>query len=485
MKKNNTAEKSILEAEKISKALKEGTQNSLTMIMNEAINRLISESKDEEDEDSFEVEDVETEETPNTDGDACADGSCDCEDGECEDDTNDGADDEWSDMEQYKVGDNDYDFTGVNGDEILKVYNKLGDDDQIFVKKDEEGNYEVKDEETGAEYVIKLDADNEDAETPDFEDDEEGATEYELDMTDDDDSDEIEIDFEGDGGDADDDEEVEFEFGDPEDDDDDEEETLNEENLGYTNNYQKDVMPGLKMNEPADSKTTYSMDAGAPDGNKRPYSGYENKESNLFTKKTKTDLAENEDIVNQDGEEIPNLEEGATSTSSQSVAKTTHTPTSGPRAEHKREVAKLTHAKGGYVSESFVKGLIEKAKEIQCENKKYAEALKSIKVSLNEAAVLNVSLAQIVKLLSENTTNAEEKKTIVERFSNVKTINESKNLYDTIKRELNSTSKNASIMLEQQISVNGSNTLNETTMYQNRQSNPSLNLMDRMENLYK
>lgn len=479
MKKNNTAEKSILEAEKISKALKEGTQNSLTNIMNEAINRLIRESDDEEDEDSFEVEDVNTEENPETDDVTCTDGSCDCEDGECEQDTEEGDEDEWSDMEQYKVGDNDYDFTGVDGDEILKVYNKLGDDDQIFVKKDEDGNYEVKDEETGAEYVIELNADN-DTDTEDFGDEED---EFELELSDEDDEvEEPEIGYEDD----DDDEEVEFEFGDPEDEDD---EMLNEENLGYTNNYQKDVMPGLKMDEPADSKTTYSMDGGAPEGNKRPYSGYKKENGDPFTKQTKTDLAENLDQISStetsdvEGNE-PSLEEGAMTVSSQSVAKTTHTPTSEPRANNKREVAKLVHSKGDYVNESFVKNLIEKAKEIQCENKKYAEALGNIKKSLNEAAVLNVSLAQIVKLLSENTTSSQEKKTIVERFSNVKTITESKNLYDTIKRELNTANK-SNVMLEHQISANGSNVLNETTMYQNRQNNPSLNLMDRMENLYK
>ena len=78
------------------------------------------------------------------------------------------AEDEWSDFEEYKVGDNDYDFTGVDGETALKVYNKLNDDDEIFVTKDEEGNYEFKDEETGAEYVIELDADgNDEAEVED------------------------------------------------------------------------------------------------------------------------------------------------------------------------------------------------------------------------------------------------------------------------------------------------------------------------------
>ena len=72
MKKNNSTEKSILNAEKLTKALKEGTEKTLQSIINEAIGNLIRESEDEEveteveneSEDSFDVEDVESDETP-------------------------------------------------------------------------------------------------------------------------------------------------------------------------------------------------------------------------------------------------------------------------------------------------------------------------------------------------------------------------------------------------------------------------------------
>jgi hypothetical protein len=140
-KKNNTAEKTILDAEKITKALKEGTEKQLQSILNEALSNIIKEDEDIEEvedevvaDDGYEVEDVDTEvpssedETPEVEG----------EEAEVED-TED-ADDEWSDLEEYKVGDNDYDFTGVDGETALKVYNKLNDDDEIFVTKDEEGN---------------------------------------------------------------------------------------------------------------------------------------------------------------------------------------------------------------------------------------------------------------------------------------------------------------------------------------------------------
>ena len=156
MKKNNTAEKTIRDAERITKALQEGTEKSLRAIVNETIANLVMEEEDksneDEQEDGYSVEDVNTEDVPVvTDDNGGEDSKVDepengegdeasVDDGE-EGSEEGGTDDEWSDFEQYKVGDNDYDFTGVDGDEILKVYNKLGDDDQIFVKKEDDGTF--------------------------------------------------------------------------------------------------------------------------------------------------------------------------------------------------------------------------------------------------------------------------------------------------------------------------------------------------------
>ena len=50
MKKNNTTEKSILNAEKLTKALKEGTEKTLQSIINEAIGNLIREDEDKDPE---------------------------------------------------------------------------------------------------------------------------------------------------------------------------------------------------------------------------------------------------------------------------------------------------------------------------------------------------------------------------------------------------------------------------------------------------
>ena len=64
MKKNNTAEKAVLGAEKIANALKESTEKSLRDIINETINNLIIEGVEDTENDSYDVQDVEPDETP-------------------------------------------------------------------------------------------------------------------------------------------------------------------------------------------------------------------------------------------------------------------------------------------------------------------------------------------------------------------------------------------------------------------------------------
>ena len=429
-KKNNTAEKTILDAEKITKALKEGTEKQLQSILNEALSNIIKEDEDIEEvedevvaDDGYEVEDVETEETSIDDETPEVEG----EEAEVED-TED-AEDEWSDFEDYKVGDNDYDFTGVDGETALKVYNKLNDDDEIFVTKDEEGNYEFKDEETGAEYVIELDADG---------NDEEAEVEDDLDL-----------DVEGDE----DEEGFEIELDDEEDEEDDE--LLSEENLGYTDSYQKDVF-AKKPNMSVPGKNNEDWSEGVPTGAEKPWAG--KGDMKPFGKK-KQELDENGNGLN----------------AKHAMKKTQNRLNKGAQGQH---VASEEGEYKGTLSEDKARKIINAAKAIQAENKLYKESIEKIKKSLYEAAVLNVNLGKIVSLLVNETTTKEEKQNIIERFNGVKTIKEGNTLYESIKKELNGSAKKTPIM-ERQISMSPS--LNETTFY--TQSNPSLNLMERMNNL--
>ena len=64
---------------------------------------------------------------------------------------------------------------------------------------------------------------------------------------------------------------------------------------------------------------------------------------------------------------------------------------------------------------------------------KYSNVMKSLK----EAAVVNKNLAQIIKIVSENSTTRDEKKEIIDRFMNeAKTVQQSEALYESISKEL-------------------------------------------------
>ena len=130
-----------------------------------------------------------------------------------------------------------------------------------------------------------------------------------------------------------------------------------------------------------------------------------------------------------------------------------------------------------------VRKIVEKAKAIQAENKQYKASIDKIKESLKEAAVLNVNLGKLVDILVNETTTRDEKKSILARFNNVKTIKEGAELYTTIKTELRESKKSSTPIVEKQFTVSDKS-LNETTIYSNG-GNASLSLMERMDNLYK
>lgn len=464
MKKNNTAEKTAQDAKKLTEALKESANKSLKEIMTEALSDIINDDEEEtevtdepetdEVEDTNEVNDVETEDDnqpeDNADNEAPEE---EAETGE-EGDAIDNADDEWSDMEDFKVGDNDYDFTGVDGETALKVYNKLGDDDQIVVKKEDDGTYTVSDEETGAEYVIELNADTDEteADVPEIGDDEDDNM--------------IDIEIGDDTEDGDDENAIDIEI---EDENEDDEENLDEDANFVVDDYQKgDAIQGLKMNEPANKKNTYSMDAGAPEGTERPYA------------KKIGDGDPFEKNVNECGgvtEEVPIEEDGSGLNTKHATKKNTNHINRS--AQNQRNVS--TDGKFEALKEAAQK-IYKKAKLIQEENNKYKGYIADIKKSLTEAAVLNVSLTQALKLMCENSTTASEKRNIITRFNNVKSLKECKELYNTIKTELNESKKTQTVLTEKQFSAEPEKkTLNETTVYKN----PCMSLVERMDNISK
>src|SRR5574344_37676 len=104
-------------------------------------------------------------------------------------------------------------------------------------------------------------------------------------------------------------------------------EVLFEVDLGYTDNSQdKDPIAGLSNNEP--SKSGKSWHKGVPTGTQKPWAGETKSKGKPFEK-----TVNEEDEMGDTPMETP-MEEGAMSTSSQSMAKETKTRTSGPRRDN-------------------------------------------------------------------------------------------------------------------------------------------------------
>ena len=391
--------------------------------------------------------------------------------------------DEWAEFDKYKVSDDEYDFTNAEDEEIVKVYKLMKNDDQILVHKDDNGNVNIQDNETGAEYLINLGGNGE----------AEGAAAVEDggEMTD-------EVPIEDEGG-ADD-------FG-AEDDFENENNDMNEStermfelvleydsNVGYTDNYQKkDVMTNPGMSEPG--KNVNDWDAGVPHGTEKPWSGYpgkKNKADKPFNAGKGKQIEEGEDVVDAPMEECGDVEapvEEATNVGGfvqQNSTSKSHVPNSNGRNARsmskggKRVKGTATPRYSGGEEDSVSESFMKRANKALSENKELKSTLTDVMKSLKEAAVTNHNLGMIIKLISENSTTQDEKKEIISRFSKeAKTVDASKTLYESISRDLQK-SKKMNITEDKSLTVEGSKKINETKIYQSKDVLDSLDLMHRM-----
>jgi len=131
-------------------------------------------------------------------------------------------------------------------------------------------------------------------------------------------------------------------------------------------------------------------------------------------------------------------------------------------------------------SESTNEAIVKKANAIFEENKQLKKALSDFRATLSEAAVTNVNLGKIIKLLSENTTTMDEKKEIIARFGKeAKTVEQSNALYESISAELK---KKATMNIneEKQFTANSSKMINETQIYKSKDVLETLDMMHRV-----
>lgn len=428
VKTNETANTSqvLLDIDNMKDVIKEGAKGTLQSLLKESIREFMKEAIDGSDTDDEDIEkDVEQTDIDTTDGEAEAQEAPESkgDEGEGESETDEGLeivddeepesdDDGWAELEKYKVKDDTYDVTGEkDGDTLMKVYKLMKDDDDV-VYAEENGKLTISDKSTGAEYVIELgteDCSDGDCDESVYEcvvneevEDYVGfpskeENEFELNI----DDDTVEAANEGkENNDA---------------------EKIYEMDLGYTDSYQKrDVIKGLSNTEP--SKSGRSWDAGVPKGTKKPWAGKTSDKGTPFEK-----------TVNEEAE--TELEEGTNvggAVQQRSNSKS-HIPAN--RAEHGPKVKRHVSTGGDYKAmvEHYEK-LIESYKK---SNKALKENLVKFQKNLSEARVVNVSLAKIARLFTENAVTRAEKKEIVDRFSTeATTVEKANQLYESYQKQL-------------------------------------------------
>ena len=442
--------KMMAESHNLEDKLKDVAQSTINSILEEKTNKNLRQILSE-DEDSFSEEEVDDDVTLGS-SDASDEEGASTEVGSTAGD--DSADDsEWDDLEKYKDEDGEYDLRSMDKDELVKVLKVMSPDDAVRIVKNDDDTLTVTDESNDEEYELELDDD-----MNEFGDDDE---EIEIEIGGDDDFD---------GDDVDGEEDIEI----VPDDDDEFEVELDESNLGYTDNYQKKTaMTTPDNHEPADPKSTYSMDGGVPTGTEKPWVGPK--------KKSPYDDDVNEGCENECGY----IEEGGEfgKVYARTSGKQRRNNSSGnggqPYGSRHNSVAGEYEDYEGSVSESIKK----KANQIFLENKQLKALMGKLQNQVNEAIVVNQSLANVIKIINENATTVNEKKDILRRFNECSTREESNKLYSVISEELKregKTHSNVAGTINSQLSESRDRAV-ETPMFKSQDLSDTLNFMSRLD----
>ena len=460
---NVTENKTVLDPEMLTEALKAQTKDTIESLLENAVKSYLKEeaAKDEdlEDDDADKVEptgeqmddEPMVDEVPADGGaaDAAPQAQAEPVDGGAGEPV-DGDGDEWSNFDDYKVGDGEYDMTGVNDPEqIARVWKLMGDEDNVVVKQQGDGKVELKDNESGAEYLIDLGG---------LEDEPEAAEA---------------------GG-----EEPVFEItfnSKP---------VMNEENLGYTDNYQdKDVVVGK---EPYDSPTpnkTRNWDAGAPDGKSKPWAGPSKTKGKPYAGDVNEEDEMGGDLYEIEFDECGSMpvdgpmEEGASfgAENSMRLNPGNEVHDEPHRRRHNDKVGNMSD--GTAMNESVMKKLAK----IEEENKVLKSSLVKFRKALSESVMTNYNIGKFVDLIIENSTSKQEKIDILKRFSNeAKTKEQSNALYESINKQLKSVKKGG-VAIDKPMNINESavKNINESTIYKSDDEsiNYALDMIQRMNNL--
>ena len=499
-KEKSLVEEAIIQMKNLEEAVAENAKGILASTMKQEIKDLVKESLSEQDDDEIETDDVEMEDPMGSDdiadisfGDDSDEEGDEMDTDDMDDTEEDGDDEEDMDFDDEEDMDDEedtIDLTDADDDEVLRVFQLMGPDDNIVVTKDDKGNTHLKDEETGKEYMIV-------GEGEEYE----SFSEMDEEMYDDGEMEEsiesivdrmFSSDEEGHGHhDNFDDEELDEIVYEIEMDEDEMDEDYMEEDPTVMESKKMSIKPkGVGIGSPK-----FKYDAKPNQG-----TGFKTKmkeaPKSVGTGKAKFEYKEGENSGSKLGKNsmVKKTETKESSTNKPMVKKV-----EGKKEETKEASRTLgagsNFRKGGLpkprAHSSFNTAIKENTSNSELQvlrekNEEYRKALNIFRNKLNEVAIFNSNLAYATRLFTEHSTSKQEKINILRRFDGVETIKESKNLYQVVKNELsgNSTVQNMNESIERTIAKSpstGAVNLIESKTYENPQFLRMKDLMSKIK----
>jgi hypothetical protein len=500
MKENKLVQEALIQMRQVEEAIAENAKGILASTMKEEINQLVKESLSEQDDEN-EIE-----------LDADVDTDADNDEMEMDVDMEMGSDEEDMDMDMDMDMDSEespIDLTDASDEEILKVFKAMGEDDGIIVKKDGE-NVHLTDDDADVEYLVKLGESEKDELMQEDDmnyDDQDDSVDDVINAIFSDNSDSSDVEN------FDDEEEVVYEITLDDDDEmmDDDEEMMEDDSEMMEDDsemMEEDDMDDLK------NETYKPKGVGIGSGPKFSYKdkakgGFDEKKKvgpkSVGTGKAKFEYKKGENMGGKSkvvkaetkegdygmnrgdksktmkGKEDYTTKKGMTNSKGEKAFEKTETKeaarTYGMGSKEGRGLRKgITNNRNYNYSNSGVKveSTQEEVRMLREKNEEYRKALNVFREKLNEVAIFNSNLAYATRLFTEHSTTKKEKINILRRFDDVETLKESKNLYKSIKDELNtvdtkSINESVATKLNKSVSTGSSTTLIESKTYENPQ----------------
>jgi hypothetical protein len=463
MSEKTILEQALLQINTLEEAVKQNAKGILASTLKEELNDLLKESMEKEEESPMDEQpeentpaeedekDMSDEEAPEEEGaDDEADDEEDLDNTEptksidgmdSEEDADDEeASDEFGSEDSDEEGDEDHEFgadmdsdvedhsddvmdmTGASDEEVIRVFKKMKPEDGIIVKKDGD-TVEFKDGEN--DYVIKLD----ESELSDEE------TLYEIELDEEEDEKSEEVDEHKKGADHD--------------------NMVPVKKQPVQSN--EDKHPGVKGHGP--KKVNFQPATKGFDEKKahvNPLKGTHKPKKVAFDEEEKMQADE--------------------------AARTKSNPHGNKGGAHRSGLP----SKKTYKAGSGEHSINEEVETLKKQNSEYKKALVLFKEKLNEVAVFNANLAYATRLFTENSTTKQEKLNILKRFDSVSSLQESKNLFNTIQSELSTKTTTVAESVAEKISntpqsSSSQEVLAESKAYENPQFARMRDLMKKVK----